>query len=67
MDCFFIFFTVAGEEDGSCSGTVAHADDVAFLEQWEGRVEEDLLGRVEGLVESLLAEGCICYRMFIPS
>jgi hypothetical protein len=55
VDCFFIFFAVAGKEDSSCSGTVAHADDIAFLEQWEGRVEEDLWWRIERLIESLLA------------
>jgi hypothetical protein len=55
VDCFFVFLAVAGEEDGSCSGTVAHADDIAFLEQWEGRVEEDLWWRIERLIESLLA------------
>jgi len=67
VDYFFEFLAVAGEEDCPCSRTEADAYDVAFLVEREGRLDEGLWGRIEGLVESSLAQGSICYRMLVPA
>jgi hypothetical protein len=38
VDCFFEFLAVTGEEDSSCAGTVADADDITFMVEREWRM-----------------------------